>query len=418
MKSLRPDELPPCFVDPNGDTIISVPYMVCAFDFGTLEMRISSDKLIAVSSYFAATLKPEWLHNKVTGTENCSDGIARVMKRYELELDQDGKDILVGKTAATDPKLRIVSAVTTIQTSNPVSQLSLRERNDRLNTMSTVNLLGFSMLCDFPDQSDHLLMDRLRQCVRVVPLSGIVQCLLGWIDYYGTFTEMRERLLQFITSEIPGDEIRRSTLFYLRVACVLRDKSFFSWILDKNPFFSNEVWFGRSSLDTRLGLGLWTSEFERDLNFFGFVLRHLQDQPGRVQPPGRGTAPADERDIVSTSLFSHAASAQVQYEYINPSILALHSIAVSQDVEITYSHHVTTLTLTNVTRWLRNALITAKQEIAQHITVDHSEPFGFRINDHNSFPWDYRLGEDTDQTLFNLIATSNPFEVGEDLEFN
>lgn len=287
--------------------------------------------------------------------------------------------------------------------------------------MSTVNLLGFSMLCDFPDQSDHLLMDRLRQCVRVVPLSGIVQCLLGWIDYYGTFTSMRERLLRFITSEIPGEEIRRSTLFYLRVACVLRDTSFFRWILDKNPFFSNEVWFGRSSLDTRR-LGLWTSEFERLLNFFGFILRHLQDQPGRDEPPGRGTAPADEREIVSSSwrtwLCSHAASAQVQYEFINPAILALHSIAVSQDVEFTYSHHVTTLTQTNVTQWLRNALIAAKQEIAQHITVDHNEPFGFRINEHDSFPWDYRVGEDTDQTLFNLIATSNLFEVDEDLEFN
>jgi len=100
MTSLRSDELPPCFVDSNGDIIISIPYMVCAFDFGTLEMRISSDKLIAVSSYFATTLKPEWLHNKVTGTENCSDGITRVMKRFELELDQDGKDILVGKVVA------------------------------------------------------------------------------------------------------------------------------------------------------------------------------------------------------------------------------------------------------------------------------------------------------------------------------
>lgn len=97
MESLRSDELPPCFIDGNGDIIISMPYVICAFDFGTVEMRISSKKLIAVSPYFAITLKPEWLHNKITGEQNCSDGIVRTMKRYELELDKDGKDILVGK---------------------------------------------------------------------------------------------------------------------------------------------------------------------------------------------------------------------------------------------------------------------------------------------------------------------------------
>lgn len=100
MGSLRSDELPPYFVDANGDTIISVPYMICAFDFGAVEMRISSDKLIAISPFFAMTLKPEWLHNKVTGTEDRGDGSIRTMKRYELELDKDGKDILVGKVTA------------------------------------------------------------------------------------------------------------------------------------------------------------------------------------------------------------------------------------------------------------------------------------------------------------------------------
>ena len=60
----------------------------------------------------------------------------------------------------------------------------------------------------------------------------------------------------------------------------------------------------------------------------------------------------------------------------------------------------------------------AKEEIAQHITVDESEPFGFRINSHDSFPWDYRVNEETDQTLFSLIAASNLFVVDEDLAFN
>lgn len=324
------------------------------------------------------------------------------------------------QTAATDPKRRITSALTTIQTSNPASQILLRDRNDRLNTMSTVNLLGFSMLCNFPEQSDHLLMDRLHQCVRVVPWNDIVQSLLGWIDYYGTFAGMRERLVRFITSEIPGDEIRTSALFYLRVACVLRDSSFFSWILDKNPFFSNDVWLGRSSLDNRLGLGLWTSGHERRLNFFGFVFRALQNLPEQVLALDLGTASAGK--IASFAwrawLHSHAASSQAQYEYINPSVLALHSVAVSQDVEFAYNDTVSTVALSNEIEWLRRTLIAAKQGIAHHITVDDSEPFGFRINNHDSFPWDYRVGEDTDQTLFNLIATSNLFEVDEDLEFN
>jgi hypothetical protein len=92
--------LPRCFLDPNGDTIISILYMISPWDLGTVEVRISSDKLIEASPYFATTLKSEWLHNKVTGNEDCSDGISRIKKRFELELETDGKDILVGKVMA------------------------------------------------------------------------------------------------------------------------------------------------------------------------------------------------------------------------------------------------------------------------------------------------------------------------------
>jgi hypothetical protein len=95
----RPNQLPPCFNDDKGDIIISMLYMICPSNIGTVQMRISSDKLIAVSPYFATTLKPEWLHNKLTGNEDCGDGTSRVMKRYELELDDDGKDVLVGKVS-------------------------------------------------------------------------------------------------------------------------------------------------------------------------------------------------------------------------------------------------------------------------------------------------------------------------------
>lgn len=298
----------------------------------------------------------------------------------------------------------------------------MRGRIDRINTMSIVHLLGFSMLCGFPEQTYHLLINRLHQWVRRVSFSALVRCLLGWIDYYGTSTGMRERFIGFITSEVPGDQIRISTLFYLRIACVLRDSSFFSWILDKNPFFSNDVWLGMSSLDARLGLSPWTSVFERRLNFFGSLLRNMQYLPGRVSPASRGAAPADERETVLTSwrawLLSHAASNQAQFENINPSILVLHSVAVSQDVELSYNHTVGISALTNAVQWLRRALLLAKVEIAQHITVDDSEPFGFRINHHDTFPWDYRVDEDTDQTLFSMIATSNLFVVEEDLARN
>ena len=94
---LKPYELPHCFFDPNGDTIISLLYMISPWDLGIVEMRISSDKLIEASPYFATTFKSEWLHNKITGNEDCDGGISRIMKRFELELDIDGKDILVGK---------------------------------------------------------------------------------------------------------------------------------------------------------------------------------------------------------------------------------------------------------------------------------------------------------------------------------
>jgi hypothetical protein len=100
MAHPEPHDLPHRFLGPDGDTVISVLYMISPWDLGTLEVRISSDKLIEASPYFATTLKSEWLHNKVTGNEDCSDGISRIMKRFELELETDGKDNLVGKVMA------------------------------------------------------------------------------------------------------------------------------------------------------------------------------------------------------------------------------------------------------------------------------------------------------------------------------
>jgi hypothetical protein len=82
-----------------------------------------------------------------------------------------------------------------------------------------------------------------------------------------------------------------------------------------------------------------------------------------------------------------------------------------------YSHTSSTLTAKNANQCLRQALVMAQEMIAHHITVDKSEPFGVHINDHDSFPWDFRTDGDTDETLFNLIATRDFFAEEEDLDY-
>jgi hypothetical protein len=90
-------KLPPCFFDANGDVVISMLTEMSPADPETTDLRISGDRLRAVSPYFEANLKPEWLHNKVTGQGFGSDGTVLIMKRFELELDSDGDDFLVGQ---------------------------------------------------------------------------------------------------------------------------------------------------------------------------------------------------------------------------------------------------------------------------------------------------------------------------------
>ena len=78
--------------------MISMLTSMSPADPETTDMRISSARLRAVSPYFEANLKPEWLHNKVTGQGIGSDGTVLIMKRFELEVDSDdGDDFLVGK---------------------------------------------------------------------------------------------------------------------------------------------------------------------------------------------------------------------------------------------------------------------------------------------------------------------------------
>jgi len=90
-------KLPPCFFDADGDVVISMLTNMSPADPETTDMRISGDRLRAVSPYFESNLKPEWLHNKVTGQEIRSDGTFLIMKRFELELDSGGDDFLAGK---------------------------------------------------------------------------------------------------------------------------------------------------------------------------------------------------------------------------------------------------------------------------------------------------------------------------------
>jgi hypothetical protein len=166
----------------------------------------------------------------------------------------------------TDPKLRTVSAVSVLSALYQAAGIVFlgRAEASKLNLISTVNLLGFSMMCRFPDHTDRLLLERLRR-MQKVPMTDIIKRLLGWIDYYGSLTGMQDRLVQLIMSEVSGMEINESILFYLRIACALRNPSFFSWIVDKNPLFSSNVCLGASSLDSRLGLDLWIPLFERRL---------------------------------------------------------------------------------------------------------------------------------------------------------
>jgi hypothetical protein len=248
------------------------------------------------------------------------------------------------KTVATDPKLRIVSAISVLSTLYEAAGRVFcgRAEASKLNLISTVNLLGFSMLCHFPDHTDRLLLERLRR-MQTVSMMDIIKRLLGGIDYYGSLTGMQDRLVHFIMLEIPGSEINGSMLFYLRIACALRDPSFFSWVLDKNPLFSIDVCLGASPLDSRLGLDLWIPFFERRLNIFGSVFRGFRNLPERVSPQFRGTATADEWKLVmsiwNSWLHNRAVDRQAEYEIVNPSILALYSIRYLEGCHVLLQSH-------------------------------------------------------------------------------
>jgi hypothetical protein len=174
-------------------------------------------------------------------------------------------------------------------------------------------------------------------------------------------------------------------------------------------------------LDSRLGLDLWIPLFERHLNIFGSVFRRLRYLPELVSPQLRGVATADEWKLLmsawSSWLHNRATVHQADYEIVNPSILALYSIAVSKDLMRYYSRTSSTLTAKNANQCLRQALVMAQEIIARHITVDKGELSGFHINDYDSFPWEFRTDKDTDEPLFNMVATRDFFAEEEGLDY-
>lgn len=292
-----------------------------------------------------------------------------------------------------------------------------------LNTISTVNLLGFSMICGFPAETDRLLLDRLGD-MHHLRVNHIVLRLLHWIHYYGTLKDAQKRLVRFIRSEVSTDVVQRSTLLYLRIACVLRDKSLFNWVLDKNPLFSNDVCLSMSSMDSRLGIGFWASAFERHLNLLGCVLRKLRNLPDRIPPFIQGRFTAEEWKLIlhvwNSWLVDLAAQKRGTYQNVDPSILALHSIATSDFVFPLHSFLYTPFVAQHASHYLQHALVQAKEDVSQHIIIDESEPLGFRVNNNDFFskygyPWDYRHEEDTDEELFRMIATDNLAVMDEDL---
>ncbi|KAH0013880.1 hypothetical protein KCU78_g8955, partial [Aureobasidium melanogenum] len=428
-------KLPPCFFDANGDVVISMLTTISPADPETTDMRISGDRLRAVSPYFERNLKPEWLHNKVTGQGFGSDGTVLIMKRFELDFDGDGDDFLVGKLATTEPELRAIAANSTrmllrAENRRSLLQPSVKEEYDMLfchlslDQISTVNLLGFSIICGFPVETDRRLLDRHEEIMHSPFVTRIVLGLLHWIHYYSSLEGTQARLAQFIRSEVPPIAIQKFALLYLRVACVLRDKSLFNWILDNNPLFSNDICLSMSFRDSRLGISFWASAFERHLSFLGAVLRKLRNLPDRIPPfVQERFAPEEWRLILyvwNSWLVDLAAEKRAKYQTVDPSIFALHSIATSDFIFPLHSFRYTPLVAQHANHYLQHALIQAKDDVSQHITIDESEPLGFRINSHDFFseygyPWDYRVDEDTDQVLFDMIVENNLATMDEDL---
>ncbi|KAG9576650.1 hypothetical protein KCU77_g9407, partial [Aureobasidium melanogenum] len=367
------DRLPPCFFDANGDVVISMLTTMSPADPETTDMRISGDRLRAVSSYFERNLKPEWFHNKVIGQGFGSDGTVLIMKRFELELDSDG--------ATTEPKLRSMAASSTRKLLRAEIQPSVKREYDMLfchlslDQISTVNLLGFPIICGFPVETDRLLLDRheeMRQeeMVHSPFVTRIVLSLLDWIHYYGTLEGTQIRLAQFVRSEVTPIAIQKFTLLYLRIACVLRDKSLLNWILDNNPIFSNDICLSMSFRDSRLGISFWASAFERHLSFLGSVLSKLRNLLDRISP------------LVQERFAPRRMEAHITFD---PSISALHSIATSDFIFPLHSFRYTPLVAQHANHYLQHALIQAKDDVSQHITIDESKPLGFRINSHDFF---------------------------------
>ncbi|TIA85179.1 hypothetical protein D6C76_01176 [Aureobasidium pullulans] len=195
-------------------------------------------------------------------------------------------------------------------------------------------------------------------------------------------------------------------------------------IINKNPLFADGFCFSMSYVDACLGLDVWVSAFERHLVYLGYVFKGLQNLPNRIEPFVKDVFTADEWNLVlltwNTWLQQRAEKSRAEYQYVDSSVLALHSIAVLDVVLPFWSFKYPPVVAEKASNHLQHALILAKDRTYRHITVDRDEIFGFRINNARflakyGYPWLYRQEDETDDRLFGLIATNNLLDVKEDL---
>ncbi|TIA60040.1 hypothetical protein D6C77_04450 [Aureobasidium pullulans] len=134
-------------------------------------------------------------------------------------------------------------------------------------------------------------------------------------------------------------------------------------IINKNPLFADGFCFSMSYVDACLAL--------------------------TIEPFVKDVFTADEWNLVlltwNTWLQQRAEKSRAEYQYVDSSVLALHSIAVLDVVLPFWSFKYPPVVAEKASNHLQHALILAKERTYRHITVDRDEIFGFRINNARFF---------------------------------
>lgn len=84
---------PPLIYIQNADVEISL------LPGDTHNIYLTSDLLRNTSWFFWSALNQNWVEEKVTGDQHAGNGTAQTMKRFELEFDGEGGNVLVGKVS-------------------------------------------------------------------------------------------------------------------------------------------------------------------------------------------------------------------------------------------------------------------------------------------------------------------------------